>query len=377
MVQFCVDATHGLARVGTLKTHTTLFTPTYLVQTKDGNPLYLTTDMLVALKEAQALHITIQDVIELKDVLQKYGKGAHKLFNLDKYTLFLSLRDSKVFVECPSANADSISVVAKKGNIKLSTQTFVKLIAAAQVDIFTSMFFDVAWDSSLKRAKKSVDLALVWLDSVLQQLPDNTKGGIFGVVEGSRFLDQRIKSAKDTALRPVAGFIIGGLETGETPQERATVLDAVLKNLPDDKPRMVVGPGCPEDVLELIEKGVDVFCNSYPHFMTEQGYALSFALDPSQEVYSRKMNMRDPVYIIDSQPLIIGCTCYTCTSHTRAYIHHLLNVHEMLAEVLLEIHNLHHYLEFFRIIREHIRAGDFESYKMWFLMHVSKLSGKK
>jgi len=372
MVSFSIQSNDSQARLGTLTTsYTTLHTPSVLLHTKDGNPPYMTPDILSGISEAQAMHISISDVVELREVLTRYGQGAHKFFNLRNYALFLSFRDPLSFVDCPAAQEDSITVTPRKGNTKLSTQHFQQLIQSFKLDMFTPMFFDATWDASKKRARKAVDLALHWLDAILPKLSDEEKAGIFGVIEGSNSLELRVRSATETAKRSVAGFVLGGLDVGESSSERVPIVRAVLEKLPAEKPRAVIGPGSPEEILDLVEQGVDLFSNSYPFSMTEQGYALTFALDAAHPKRDRKLNVRDAVYVIDKRPVLEGCGCFACQNHTRAYLHHLTNVNEMLGEVLLQIHNTYHYLELFKTIRRHIQNGTFAEFKKWFLDQIS------
>ncbi|RDX88726.1 Queuine tRNA-ribosyltransferase accessory subunit 2, partial [Mucuna pruriens] len=179
--------------------------------------------------------------------------------------------------------------------------------------------------------------------------------------------------------------------------------------LPDEKPRMISGLGLPEEILEGIDAGIDLFdstlvANSnfhllnipilvsvlcygiwtvsvmvhrYIYSLTLGGFALTFSLDKSGNQYNfqksqigsdlTKINLRAKVYRKDSSPILGNCTCYTCQNHTKAYINHLFNVHEMLAQILLEIHNTHHYLTFFHVIREAIKDGRFEKFRRTFI----------
>jgi len=134
---------------------------------------------------------------------------------------------------------------------------------------------------------------------------------------------------------------------------------------------MVIGPGAPEEILDLVENGIDLFSTAYPYLTTELGYALTFTLDSSEPQRDRKLNVRDAVHVIDKRPIIEGCECFACKNHTRAYLHHLSNVNEMLGEVLLQIHNTYHYLEFFKVIRTHIQKGTFSNFKKWFIGSLS------
>lgn len=121
----------------------------------------------------------------------------------------------------------------------------------------------------------------------------------------------------------------------------------------------------------------------YPFMLTKGGYAMTFPLNmenspgnldtqpsASELAYigsdSAKMNLRSVAYRLDKSPLVVGCKCYTCQRHTRAYIHHLINTHEMLSQTLLEIHNTYHYLEFFKAIRDAIKADKFLAFRNWF-----------
>jgi len=276
------------------------------------------------------------------------------------------LRDPANFVECPSANAESIVIIPKKGNTPVLLKDYVQLIHDFKVDFFSSVFYDLGWDASNKRTRKCLDLSIAWLDAMLLQLSEQEKGGIFGVIEGNKYLNLRIQSAQEVSKRPVAGFILGSFDVGESLEERQTIIKVILENLPPEKPRAIIGPGSPEEVLNLVEQGVDLFCNIYPHLMTEQCYALIFPYEQQAEATPYKLNMRDSSFLVDPSALLKTCPCFTCANHTRAYIHHLVNVHEILGEVLLEIHNIHHYLEFFRVIREQIKQGSFVEYKKWF-----------
>lgn len=124
--------------------------------------------------------------------------------------------------------------------------------------------------------------------------------------------------------------------------------------------------------------GIDLFESTYIYHLTLGGFALIFPLDgDNRNVYDpqlsdiggdrTKINLRATVYRKDTSSIVEGCNCYTCQNHTRAYINHLLNVHEMLAHILLEIHNTYHYLGFFRSIREAIKCGEFNLFHKRFI----------
>ena len=121
-------------------------------------------------------------------------------------------------------------------------------------------------------------------------------------------------------------------------------------------------------VLLCIEAGMDLCDSVYPHLATEAGAALCFPLAPGGPPAADagedglKLNMRAEVHRTDKRPLLSGCACFTCARHTRAYVHHLLNTHEMLAGVLLDLHNMHHYQAFFAAARDAIGQGRFAAF---------------
>lgn len=129
--------------------------------------------------------------------------------------------------------------------------------------------------------------------------------------------------------------------------------------------------GTPEEVLSAVASGVDVMEGSYPLAATQAGWALSFQVDPPTEgavpavdaSVNAVVNLWSREFAEDGRPLVEGCGCFACSGYTRAYVHHLLETHEMLAGVLLELHNTHHWLRFMAAMRAAIVGGRFELYK--------------
>jgi len=159
--------------------------------------------------------------------------------------------------------------------------------------------------------------------------------------------------------------VLNGNFLGNTSRERINILKSSLDNLPSNKPRLAYGLGTPEDILLGVFEGIDLFDTHYAVKMTDAGHAFIFLLDVKNDLDSSKqqqqqtINLWDTNFRDDIQPILIGCQCHSCQNHTRAYIHHLLNAHEMLATVLLMSHNLFHYTKFFKNIRESISQDTF------------------
>lgn len=124
-----------------------------------------------------------------------------------------------------------------------------------------------------------------------------------------------------------------------------------------------------DELLEAIAHGVDLFVTTFPNDWADLGYALCFSLDPAHDAAPGRntLNLRDRSFELDVRPAVAGCDCYTCTRHSRAYIHHLLNTHEMLAGILLILHNCRHYAQFFTVVRRHLELSTFSSFMDRFL----------
>lgn len=204
-----------------------------------------------------------------------------------------------------------------------------------------------------------------------------------------------MRSARETAKRPVLGFCLDGLQTGSMDQTlRTKLISAVNTELPEDKPRLLQGVGRPDEVLACVEAGVDLFEGFFPFQVTERGCALCFNYnicpDPERAVLEQdevekqlietqrngevnledqtqmttfEINLKDKRFEDDFGPLVEGCSCYCCRNHQRAYIHHLLVTNELLAGVLLMIHNTVHYQGFFSAVREALAKDELDVLK--------------
>ncbi|MFH2039027.1 MAG: tRNA guanosine(34) transglycosylase Tgt [Chloroflexota bacterium] len=174
---------------------------------------------------------------------------------------------------------------------------------------------------------------------------------LFGIIQGGVDLELRIESADYISSLPFPGIAIGGLSVGETKQEMYNVLDAINPHLPENKPRYLMGVGTPEDLINGIARGVDIFDCVLPTRLARHHSAFS---------KQGRMNMMNASFASDSRPIDSDCLCYTCQKFTRAYIRHLVVAKELLASTLLSIHNLHTLVELVKEIREMIIRGVFE-----------------
>jgi queuine tRNA-ribosyltransferase len=174
---------------------------------------------------------------------------------------------------------------------------------------------------------------------------------LFGIVQGGVDLDMRVESADFIASLPFPGIAIGGLSVGETKQDMHRVLETINPHLPVEKPRYLMGVGTPEDLINGIMRGIDIFDCVLPTRLARHHSAFS---------KQGRLNMMNAAFASDPRPIDEDCHCYTCQTFTRAYIRHLVIAKEILAGTLLSIHNLQTLVDLVKEIRGMILAGIFE-----------------
>jgi queuine tRNA-ribosyltransferase len=185
---------------------------------------------------------------------------------------------------------------------------------------------------------------------------------LFGIVQGGVFPDLREQSARFLTDLGFEGYAIGGLSVGETKEQTHGVLELLDPLLPADRPRYLMGVGTPEDLVECVARGVDMFDCVLPTRLARNGSALTRTAGLSSSKPGR-INLRNARFTDDPGPIEPGCTCYTCTHFSRAYIRHLTTANEILGHHLLTLHNLHLLLTIAREIREAILEGRFHAYR--------------
>lgn len=169
-----------------------------------------------------------------------------------------------------------------------------------------------------------------WAERCLKAHTGNGQA-LFGIVQGGIFPDLRAQSAEFISSLGFPGNAIGGLSVGETKEEMAAMLDVVTPILPADKPRYLMGVGAPEDLVEGIQRGVDIFDCVLPTRLARHQAAMTL---------TGRMNMLNAIYTHDESPIDTTCRCYACQGFSRAYIRHLIVAREILASTLLSIHNI-------------------------------------
>ena len=177
---------------------------------------------------------------------------------------------------------------------------------------------------------------------------------LFAIVQGGVHLDLRARNAQELVSIGFDGYALGGLSVGEPKEDLKRVLDHVDEWLPAERPRYLMGVGTPEDIVEAVARGIDMFDCVLPTRNARNG-----------QLFTRRgrISIRNARYRSDRRPPEPGCACYTCRTFSRAYLRHLHLAREMTAATLMSIHNLAHYLDTMKRIRQSIRSGRFEEFR--------------
>ncbi len=217
-----------------------------------------------------------------------------------------------------------------------------------------AMCFDecTAVPSTYEEAKIAAERTTAWAKRC-QAAHHREDQALFGIVQGNIYEDLRIKSAQELVELDFPGYAIGGLSVGEPKEDMYRILDITHQLLPQEKPRYLMGVGAPEDLVEGVKRGVDMFDCVLPTRLARHGTA-----------YTKhgKITVRNAAYAEDFSPIDKECGCYVCKNYTRAYIRHLIKAEEMLAATLLSYHNIYFLAKLMENIRNAIKNGEFKSF---------------
>ncbi len=228
-----------------------------------------------------------------------------------------------------------------------------------KLDSDIAMSFDecIPYPVTYDYAKASTERTLRWAKRGKDAF-NNENQSLFGIVQGSSYPDLREYSAKKTVEMGFDGYAIGGTSVGEDKETMYKMVDDAIKFLPEDKPRYLMGVGEPEDLLEGIERGVDMFDCVLPTRLARHANAFT---------ETGKINLKNAKYKEDFAPISESCDCYTCKHYTKAYLRHLFTAKEGLGGRLLSIHNIRFLIKLMEDAREAITNQNFAEYKKQFL----------
>jgi queuine tRNA-ribosyltransferase len=253
----------------------------------------------------------------------------------------------------------------------LSPEVSMEVRAALGSDVVMAFDECPPGQASHDEARTSLELTARWALRSRQRFDElqrdgadsgregtNARQAIFGIVQGATHLDLRRESLKRTVEVGFDGYAIGGLSVGEEKPVMYEVVAHVAPLIPQDRPRYLMGVGTPEDLVECVARGVDMFDCVIPTRNGRNGQAFT----------SRgRLNIKNATWTTDTRPLDETCACAVCRRHTRAYLRHLYMTGEMLGAVLLSHHNLAFFLDTMRRVRQAIRSGEFTRFRREFL----------
>jgi queuine tRNA-ribosyltransferase len=236
----------------------------------------------------------------------------------------------------------------------LSPEESMRIQRVLGSDIAMSFDECTPYPATEAQARVSMELSMRWALRGFREYYDNEPPGtLFGIVQGG--IHGNLRAASLEALEDIgfAGLAVGGLAVGESEAERSQVLDALVPHMPAHKPRYLMGVGRPEDIVEAVRRGIDMFDCVMPtrharnaHLFTRSGV----------------LNIRNAAHQKDTGPIEEGCACYTCRNYSRAYLRHLDKCGEILGSQLNTIHNLHFYERLMAETRSAIEAGRFADF---------------
>jgi queuine tRNA-ribosyltransferase len=213
-----------------------------------------------------------------------------------------------------------------------------------------AMVFDecLAYPATQKQAGDSMRLSMRWAERSKKAWTG--ENALFGIVQGGVYPELRAESVKALTSIGFDGYAVGGLAVGEPKEERLKILSHL--RLPEDRPRYLMGVGTPEDLVEAVAAGLDMFDCVLPTRNARNGWLFTRHGD---------IRIRNARYRDDTAPLDGDCACYTCRNYTRAYLYHLDKTNEILGARLNTLHNLHYYQELMRALRASIEQNSFAS----------------
>ncbi len=352
MFEFTLTATDGRARAGVFRTpHGDLKTPVFAPVGTQATVKTLSPAQVAELGASLVLSNTYHLYLRPGDELVREMGGLHNFMQWPNPMLTDS-GGFQVFSLSQTRKVDEDGVTFKShidGSMhRFTPERSIQIQNNLGADII--MAFDECADpNNHAYIKKAMERTHRWAERSLAA-HSRADQALFGIVQGGVDPALRTVSAEFISSLPFPGIAIGGLSVGETKDEMHTTLDVVTPILPENKPRYLMGVGTPEDLINGIARGVDIFDCVLPTRLARHHAAFS---------PEGRLNMMNATFARDSRPLDETCDCYTCRTFTRAYIRHLIVAKELLAGTLLSIHNLHTMINLVNDMRTAIIDGTF------------------
>lgn len=355
---FKVLNTNKFARYGIIETHRgSIETPTFMPVGTQATVKACTIDDIKKTGSqiilSNTYHLMIRPGVER---IQSIG-GLHQFMNCD----LPILTDSGGFQVMSLSKLNKID--REKGAIFnshvdgkkffLSPEESIRIQLGLNSDILMIMDECPKKTNDYNLIKKSMELSLYWAERSKIAFGKNPHKGLFGIVQGGLFKDLRVKSLNELMNIGFDGYAMGGLAVGETQEEMFSVLDDVKEFLPNNKPHYLMGVGTPSDILGAVKRGIDMFDCVLPTRSGRTGLAFT---------WEGRLNIKNNKYQKDNSPLDSNCKNLNLNKYSKNYLNHLFNTNEILASMLLTLHNINFYQELMHKIRENIQRGTFDDF---------------
>jgi queuine tRNA-ribosyltransferase len=378
---FTLTHTDGQARCGLLTTpHGVVETPAFMAVGTQGAVKAITHRDLEAAGSQILLSNTYHLYLRPGDDLIARRGGLHRFIGWSKPIL----TDSGGYQVFSLAERRTIDENGVRFRSHLDGSSHL-LTPEKAADIQSQLGSDVAmvldeclgYPATPEAVRKSMELTARWALRGRRRQLALREGGIdgvavsnpgqaqFGIVQGGVIPELRVESAQRTVELDFEGYAVGGLSVGEPNTVMYDITAATTPYLPVDRPRYLMGTGTPEDLVESVARGIDLFDCVLPTRNARNGQLFTS---------EGRINIKNARYAEDDSPPDPDCTCYTCRTYSRAYLRHLFNAGEINASTLNTLHNLHFYLDTMSRIRNAIAFGRFESFKLAFHQRLSRLS---
>jgi queuine tRNA-ribosyltransferase len=378
---FQLTATDGGARRGVMTTaHGDVETPAFMPVGTQGAVKGVTGRDLDAIGTEIMLSNTYHLYLRPGDDLIARRGGLHRFIGWDKPIL----TDSGGYQVFSLAERRTITEEGARFRSHLDGSSHL-LTPEKAADIQAQLGSDIAMvldeclahPADISAARASMERTLRWAArgrQRFQELPErresrdapivtNAGQAQFGIVQGSVYPDLREESASATVAIGFEAYAIGGLSVGEPPAVMYDIVARTVPFLPADRPRYLMGTGTPEDLVESVARGIDLFDCVLPTRNARNGQLFTSV---------GRINIKNARYAEDDRPLDPACACYTCRTCSRAYLRHLFQAGEINSATLNTLHNLHFYLDTLRRIRDAIAFGRFESFRLAFHHSLSR-----
>ena len=358
LIQTCPDSR---ARAGELITpHGSVPTPVFLPVGSQGAVKTLTPeeieDIGITMVVANTYHLYLRPGIT---IIEKLG-GLHKFMGWDRAILTDS-GGYQVF------SLSSLRQVSDEGIIfrshidgsqhNITPELIIQFQEALGADIIMVLDECPAHDDSFEKVNRAMSRTHQWAERC-QKCQKRNDQALYAIVQGGVFPQLRRQSAEYLTSLDFPGYAIGGLSLGEPNRVTLAMVEEIVDLLPRNKPRYLMGAGSPEDIIEAVARGVDIFDSALPTRVARNGALFT---------WQGRHNIRNTAYSQMEEPIVPGCDCYTCRTFSAAYLHHLFNCDELLAYRLATIHNLGFINNLMYKMRSAIVNGTFSSFRDNFL----------